>query len=145
MVMLLILPVQLTNYLLQSIGLDTCLAVQRTLYEGTSDSKYRPSILLERMVDAQWFGRKNGKGFYEYWTCCSRSRRSVGKHVDMCKSNSLWILLVSSWFCHDRRVDIIQSIKLSQRVSPFWFGHISSRMFLGMISDLCMSWNRPYN
>jgi 3-hydroxybutyryl-CoA dehydrogenase len=66
MVMLLILPVQLTNYLLQSIGLDTCLAVQRTLYEGTSDSKYRPSILLERMVDAQWFGRKNGKGFYEY-------------------------------------------------------------------------------
>ncbi|KAF8911590.1 3-hydroxyacyl-CoA dehydrogenase [Gymnopilus junonius] len=33
---------------------------------GTRDSKYRPSILLERMVDAQWYGRKNGKGFYEY-------------------------------------------------------------------------------
>lgn len=49
-----------------SIGLDTCLAIQQTLYEGTRDSKYRPSILLERMVDAQWYGRKNGKGFYEY-------------------------------------------------------------------------------
>ncbi|KAJ7286967.1 3-hydroxyacyl-CoA dehydrogenase [Mycena rebaudengoi] len=48
------------------IGLDTCLAIQRTLYEGTRDSKYRPSVLLERMVDAQWYGRKNGKGFYEY-------------------------------------------------------------------------------
>ena len=50
----------------QSIGLDTCLAIQQTLYQGTGDSKYRPSILLERMVDAQWYGRKNGKGFYEY-------------------------------------------------------------------------------
>jgi hypothetical protein len=49
-----------------SIGLDTCLAIQQTLYEGTRDSKYRPSILLERMVDAQWYGRKNGKGFYDY-------------------------------------------------------------------------------
>jgi 3-hydroxyacyl-CoA dehydrogenase len=50
----------------QSIGLDTCLAIQKTLYEGTYDSKYRPSGLLERMVDAGWFGKKNGKGFYEY-------------------------------------------------------------------------------
>ncbi|KAH7915595.1 3-hydroxyacyl-CoA dehydrogenase [Hygrophoropsis aurantiaca] len=48
------------------IGLDTCLSIQQTLYTGTSDSKYRPSILLERMVDAQWLGRKSGKGFYEY-------------------------------------------------------------------------------
>ncbi|THH03813.1 hypothetical protein EW145_g5983 [Phellinidium pouzarii] len=42
------------------IGLDTCLAIQQTLYQGTGDSKYRPSVLLERMVDAQWYGRKNG-------------------------------------------------------------------------------------
>ncbi|KAH9927828.1 3-hydroxyacyl-CoA dehydrogenase [Fomitopsis serialis] len=48
------------------IGLDTCLAIQQTLYVGTADSKYRPSILLERMVDAGWYGKKSGKGFYEY-------------------------------------------------------------------------------
>ncbi|KAG9044481.1 hypothetical protein FS837_008076 [Tulasnella sp. UAMH 9824] len=48
------------------IGLDTCLAIQRTLYEGTGDSKYRPSVLLERMVDAGWLGKKSGKGFYDY-------------------------------------------------------------------------------
>ncbi|EIN06667.1 hypothetical protein PUNSTDRAFT_115190 [Punctularia strigosozonata HHB-11173 SS5] len=48
------------------IGLDTCLAIQQTLYHGTGDSKYRPSVLLERMVDAQWYGKKNGKGFYDY-------------------------------------------------------------------------------
>ncbi|KIM53186.1 hypothetical protein SCLCIDRAFT_32106 [Scleroderma citrinum Foug A] len=55
-------PLQLADF----IGLDTCLAIQRTLYTGTSDSKYRPSILLERMVDAQWLGKKSGRGFYEY-------------------------------------------------------------------------------
>lgn len=49
-----------------SIGLDTCLAIQETLYEGTHDSKYRPSVLLGRMVDAGWLGKKSGKGFYEY-------------------------------------------------------------------------------
>ncbi|KAH7910045.1 3-hydroxyacyl-CoA dehydrogenase [Hygrophoropsis aurantiaca] len=54
-------PLQLADF----IGLDTCLSIQQTLYTGTSDSKYRPSILLERMVDAQWLGRKSGKGFYE--------------------------------------------------------------------------------
>ncbi|KDN47872.1 hypothetical protein RSAG8_03292, partial [Rhizoctonia solani AG-8 WAC10335] len=48
------------------IGLDTCLAIQRVLYEGTGDSKYRPSVLLERMVDAGWLGKKSGKGFYDY-------------------------------------------------------------------------------
>ncbi|EGO00798.1 hypothetical protein SERLA73DRAFT_178738 [Serpula lacrymans var. lacrymans S7.3] len=55
-------PLQLADF----IGLDTCLSIQQTLYTGTSDSKYRPSVLLERMVDAQWLGRKSGKGFYEY-------------------------------------------------------------------------------
>ncbi|OBZ69845.1 putative 3-hydroxybutyryl-CoA dehydrogenase [Grifola frondosa] len=55
-------PLQLADF----IGLDTCLAIQQTLYAGTGDSKYRPSILLERMVDAQWLGKKSGKGFYDY-------------------------------------------------------------------------------
>ncbi|KIK77872.1 hypothetical protein PAXRUDRAFT_17217 [Paxillus rubicundulus Ve08.2h10] len=55
-------PLQLADF----IGLDTCLSIQQTLYTGTSDSKYRPSVLLERMVDAQWLGRKSGRGFYEY-------------------------------------------------------------------------------
>ncbi|KAH7928650.1 hypothetical protein BV22DRAFT_1058326 [Leucogyrophana mollusca] len=55
-------PLQLADF----IGLDTCLSIQQTLYNGTSDSKYRPSVLLERMVDAEWLGRKSGKGFYEY-------------------------------------------------------------------------------
>lgn len=55
-------PLQLADF----IGLDTCLAIQNTLYQGTGDSKYRPAVLLERMVDAGWLGKKSGKGFYDY-------------------------------------------------------------------------------
>ncbi|KAJ7032703.1 3-hydroxyacyl-CoA dehydrogenase [Mycena alexandri] len=55
-------PLQLADF----IGLDTCLAIQQTLYDGTRDSKYRPCVLLERMVDARWLGRKSGRGFYVY-------------------------------------------------------------------------------
>jgi 3-hydroxybutyryl-CoA dehydrogenase len=48
------------------IGLDTCLAIMETLYDGFSDSKYRPCPLLRKYVEAGWLGRKNGRGFYKY-------------------------------------------------------------------------------
>jgi 3-hydroxybutyryl-CoA dehydrogenase len=55
-------PLQLADF----IGLDTCLAIMKVLHEETGDSKYRPSVLLGKMVDAGWLGKKSGKGFYDY-------------------------------------------------------------------------------
>lgn len=48
------------------IGLDTCLAIMETLFNGFNDSKYRPCPLLRKYVAAGWLGRKAGRGFYEY-------------------------------------------------------------------------------
>ncbi|KAF2424918.1 hypothetical protein EJ08DRAFT_594812 [Tothia fuscella] len=55
-------PLQLADF----IGLDTCLAIMKVLHGETGDSKYRPSVLLAKMVDAGWVGKKSGRGFYEY-------------------------------------------------------------------------------
>ena len=48
------------------IGLDTCLAIMETLYDGFKESKYAPCPLLRKYVEAGWLGKKTGKGFYEY-------------------------------------------------------------------------------
>ncbi len=48
------------------IGLDVCLDIMETLYDGFRDSKYRPCPLLKNMVSAGHLGRKTGRGFYRY-------------------------------------------------------------------------------
>lgn len=48
------------------IGLDTCLAIMEVLHDGLGDTKYRPCPLLRKYVAAGWYGKKSGRGFYEY-------------------------------------------------------------------------------
>lgn len=55
-------PLQLADF----IGVDIVLDIMETLYHETNDPKYRPSLLLKRMVRAGKLGRKSGEGFYSY-------------------------------------------------------------------------------
>lgn len=47
------------------VGLDTTLAIAKSVYAETGDPAYAPPVLLSRMVDAGFHGKKTGRGFYD--------------------------------------------------------------------------------
>jgi 3-hydroxybutyryl-CoA dehydrogenase len=55
-------PLELADF----VGIDIVLAIMEVLYSETGDPKYRPSLMLKRLVRAGKLGRKSGEGFYQY-------------------------------------------------------------------------------
>jgi 3-hydroxybutyryl-CoA dehydrogenase len=52
--------------LLDFVGLDTTYSIANIMFEEFKEPRFAPPPLLRRMVLAGHFGRKSGKGFYEY-------------------------------------------------------------------------------
>ncbi|HOG17576.1 MAG TPA: 3-hydroxyacyl-CoA dehydrogenase NAD-binding domain-containing protein [Syntrophales bacterium] len=48
------------------VGLDIGLAVFETMWENFREPKWRPSLLLKKLVTAGDLGRKTGRGWYDY-------------------------------------------------------------------------------
>jgi 3-hydroxybutyryl-CoA dehydrogenase len=57
-------PLQLCDM----IGLDTMLLVSASLYAEHLEPRFAPPALLRRHVEAGMYGRKSGRGFYDYAT-----------------------------------------------------------------------------
>ncbi len=54
--------------LLDFVGLDTAVKVGEILYQEFREARYAPPALLKRMVLAGWYGKKSGRGFYDWST-----------------------------------------------------------------------------
>ena len=54
--------------LLDFVGLDTTLKIAEIMFAEYRERRYAPPPILKRMVLAGWYGKKSGKGFYDYAT-----------------------------------------------------------------------------
>lgn len=52
--------------LLDFVGLDTTYYISMVMFDEFKDRRFASPPLLKRLVMAGWFGRKTGKGFYDY-------------------------------------------------------------------------------
>ena len=52
--------------LLDVVGIDTTVRISEIMFSEYQDPRYAPPPLLHRMVARGWYGRKSGKGFYDY-------------------------------------------------------------------------------
>jgi 3-hydroxybutyryl-CoA dehydrogenase len=52
--------------LLDFVGLDTAARVGEILFQEFREARYAPPPLLKRMVLAGWYGKKSGRGFYDW-------------------------------------------------------------------------------
>ena len=80
--------------LLDLVGLDTCQAVLETLQDEFGGTRYVHAPLLRKLCDARLFGRKNGRGFYDYRkqaTAADHELAPVPAEVALIREPAAWL------------------------------------------------------
>lgn len=52
--------------LMDAVGVDVCYLATQAMHHMTGEERYRPSPIMKEMYDNKQWGRKTGRGFYEY-------------------------------------------------------------------------------
>jgi 3-hydroxybutyryl-CoA dehydrogenase len=64
--------------LLDFVGLDTTYYITHVMFDEFKERRFASPALLKRMVLAGWYGRKSGKGFYDYTDANSPTPQDKG-------------------------------------------------------------------
>jgi 3-hydroxyacyl-CoA dehydrogenase len=68
--------------LMDFIGNDVNLAATKSVYEAMfHDSRFKPTLTQQRMVDAGFLGRKTGRGYYDYSAGAKPSKAAEDKDL----------------------------------------------------------------
>lgn len=82
--------------LMDLIGHDVNYVVTETVWtEMYFDPRYKPSITQKRLKEANWFGRKSGKGFYSYQEGAVQSEASKDEVKGKAILNRILFLLIN--------------------------------------------------
>ena len=58
------------------VGLDTLASIADVMDEAYGEERFAPPPTLRKLVEAGHYGRKTGRGFYDYSGDASRARRA---------------------------------------------------------------------
>ena len=63
--------------LLDFVGLDTTYYIAGIMFDEFHEKRFAAPPLLKRLVMAGWYGRKSGRGFYDYTDAAAPSSGSA--------------------------------------------------------------------
>ncbi|MEY3397506.1 MAG: hypothetical protein RL220_100 [Bacteroidota bacterium] len=85
--------------LMDLIGNDVNYAVTESVFRSMYfDPRYRPSITQLKMTEAGWYGRKSGKGYYDYAHSATDSSHSEDRHLLQNIAERILAMLINESF-----------------------------------------------
>lgn len=82
--------------LMDLIGNDINFAVTSSVFKAFFyDPRYRPSVTQQRMVEANWLGRKTGRGYYDYATGTTLPASDTNKDLHQIIVDRIVVMLIN--------------------------------------------------